>query len=147
MSVAHFVYGMRYFLLRVIDQTCFAWHSYRPLAWQRQLVDHRFRAPHGGQVVPFGTDKERQMLANAQALYPDYHMYLGVGSQYSPWYGYTWSHYVKLLVKNSTGERPENKYGGSGGCYGMSFDQFQETEHARAALKKHVCHHRMQLST
>ena len=127
---AQLTYAMHHLLLRTIDTTCFSWHGLRPLAWQRKLIDHRFRAPHAGQVVPFGTPDEQAMLAAAQALYPDNHMYLAVGSHYSPWYGYTWHHHVKVVVRDSTGTPPDNKYGG-GGAYGMPFENFKQSEWAQ----------------
>ena len=71
-------YGAWYLMLLTIDMTCFGWHGFRPTSWQRQLVMHRFRAPHGGEFKPFGTDKERAALKKAQALYPDRYMYLSL---------------------------------------------------------------------
>ena len=126
----HILYGARYILLCVIDMLCFRWHGYRPLAWQKQLVHHAFTAPQGGSLVPFGTDKERQELTAAQALFPDRYMYLGVGMSYSPLEGERWLHYVKVLVKDATGAPPTNRYGG-GSCYGMPFERFLETPWAK----------------
>lgn len=80
--------------------------------------------------MAFGTDQERAKLKAAQALYPDLYMYLGAGTDYSPWYGYRWGHSVKVLVIDETGAPPENKYGGAN-SYGMLFDQFKSTEWGR----------------
>ena len=124
---AHLAYGAWNLVLRVIDTCCFRWHGIRPSAWQRQLVKHRFRALHGGEFKSGGTDKELAALKKAQALYPERYMYLGVGSEYSPWYGERWCHYVKVLVTDRKGTPPANKYGG-GGCWGMGWDSFLETE-------------------
>ncbi len=62
-------YGAWYLVLRMIDLTCFQWHGLRPTCWQRKLVKHRFRAPHGGEFTPFGTDKERAALKKSQASF------------------------------------------------------------------------------
>ena len=123
-------YGAWYLMLLTIDMTCFGWHGFRPTSWQRQLVMHRFRAPHGGEFKPFGTDKERAALKKAQALYPDRYMYLGAGSDYSPWYGNRWCHYVKVLVTDEKGTPPADKYGGSN-CYGMPWEHFLQTERVK----------------
>ena len=127
MMYAQLIYGGRYLLLRTIDLCCFSWHGWRPLSWQMQLITHNFCAPHGGVYNPFGTAEERAALEKAQALYPDRHMYLGLGSRYSPWYGYQWGHDVKVLVTDRKGTPPTNKYGGSG-CWGMKWKHFLQTE-------------------
>ena len=54
-------------------------------------------------------------------------MYLGLGSRYSPWYGYRWGHDVKVLVTDRKGTPPANKYGG-GGCWGMKWEDLLQTE-------------------
>jgi len=136
---AHLSYGTCYFLLQAIDMICFRWHGLRPLAWQRQLVLHRFKAPQiEGEFKPFGTDKEQEELRKAQALYPDRYMYLGVGSDYSPWRGNSWGHYVKVLVTDAKGTPPVNKYGGAN-AYGMPLERFLKSEwvqeHAACGVK------------
>jgi hypothetical protein len=124
---AHLAYGAWYLALLIVDTCLFRWHGIRPVAWQRQFVRHRFRAPHGGEFKSFGTDKERAALKKAQALYPERHMYLGAGADYSPWYGERWCHYVKVLVTDDKGTPPVNKYGDGTG-WGMEWDQFLETD-------------------
>ena len=126
---AQLAYGGMFLLLRTaaVDLCCFSWHGLRPVGWQRQLVKHRLYAPHGGEIVPLGTDRERKALKKAQALFPDRYMYLGVGARFSPWYCCHWSHYVKVLVIDGQGTPPENKYGW-GDCWGMEWDDFLQTE-------------------
>ena len=126
---APLAYGAWFFVLQTIDIMCFRWHGLRPLAWQKQLIAHRFKAPQiDSQFRPFGTDKERAELQRAQALFPDRYMYLGAGCDYSPWQGNRWCHYVKVLVTDSKGTPPPTRYGGGGNCYGMPLERFLETE-------------------
>lgn len=135
---AQLAYGAWFLVLTTIDTCVFKWHGVRPVAWQRQLVRHRFNAPHGGIFVSGGTEKERAKLRRAQALYPERYMYLGAGSDYSPWYGERWGHDVKVLVTDNKGTPPADKYGGSD-CWGMGWGQFLETEW----VKNQTCNKKM----
>jgi len=123
---AQLAYGMRFLALNVIDTCCFNWHGIRPVAWQRQLMQHRLRAPHNCFRYG-GTNKEQVELKRAQALYPDRFMYLGIGSEYSPWIGSRMCHRVKVLVTDHMGTPPVNKYGDAN-CWGMEWGCFLETE-------------------
>ena len=124
---AHFAYGAWYLVLFAVDVCCFRWHGRRPVVWQRQLLKHRFRAPAGGEVKSFGTEKELAELVKAQAMYPDRYMYLGAGSKYSPWSGQRWGHYVKVLVTDHRGTPPSKRYGDQN-SWGMDWDRFLQTE-------------------
>ena len=114
-------YGARYGALLLVDTLLFSWHGFRPLSWQREFLGHRFASPivHCGNIP---TGQDFQALRVAQAMYPDRTVYLGLGSRYSPWYGKTFFHEVKVLVgSGGDGAPPKRTVDG----YGIPLEQFR----------------------
>ena len=64
-------------------------------------------------------------------------MHLGAGSDYSPWYGERWGHYVKVLVIDHKGTPPVIRFG-DGNCWGMEWDQFIDTEWVQHQKQKKI---------
>ena len=95
----------------------------------RQRLKHRLSAPEwrGSEFRYGGTEKEQAELRRAQALYPSRHMYLGIGSEYSPWYGTRARHTVRVLVTDHKGTPPTRRYGDAN-AWGMEWGRFLETE-------------------